>query len=685
MEMKTLLSIVDNSGTNKQTALTESVIQPKVESTTEQYFNAVNNELTTALKEERSQKQSAVKQVVNRVLDKLNEGKTVKDTAPKPRNFVAKNAINTGAGAHKDKKKAAKQGDVKHKNKELAEGSEFGAYYNEQLAQKVFDENPDLDTSGRADDVVKAGFKIASAEMGRAKAQSLFGYDEDFKGDFVTSYGWLQSRQDQDVPEAYYRRRGSSSAYDRDYASSVDNMNKRDSLAYQLDGGANDEGWGEEPRSNYPSGPQAKTRMVGMFFYNVPAGKEQEAASLGVKQTKSGKWAKTKYNTSGRTFSMQKDMADKAFGDGRWWAPKDESTQISEKAVSKSQQKFMGMVHAAKKGEEPASKEVAKVAKGMSAKAAKDFAATKHKGLPEKKKKDSVKENAIKVGAPVKVYSNVLKKAVFGKVVDLKEGRAYVQYNNTKIVMGHPINEVAAAPVATTAAKVAGASAGKLASRLVPGLGLAVGGYDAYDRAKKGDYAGAALSGAAGLASLIPGVGTAASLGLTGAQLARDYKKGTGAFAPDDATAPAPAPGGTIPNPSKYPTTSAEIKAFQQAKGLTVDGLIGPKTQAALVASGLKKPATAAPAQAATPAPATTTKTSSNTSVQGTLKMGKPSGPITYNGKVVQPGAPEYAAASAALIAAQGNATRARGQAAKAGTQVGPVSQGASQEIDRDY
>jgi hypothetical protein len=40
---------------------------------------------------------------------------------PKPRNFVAKNAINTGAGAHKDKKKAAKQGDVKHKKQEYAE------------------------------------------------------------------------------------------------------------------------------------------------------------------------------------------------------------------------------------------------------------------------------------------------------------------------------------------------------------------------------------------------------------------------------------------------------------------------------------------------------------------------------------------------------------------------------------
>jgi hypothetical protein len=59
---------------------------------------------------------------------------------------------------------------------------------------------------------------------------------------------------------------------------------------------------------------------------------------------------------------------------------------LSEKAVSKQQQKFMGMVHAAQKGEKPASKEVAKVAKDMGKKDAKDFASTKHKGLPEKKK-----------------------------------------------------------------------------------------------------------------------------------------------------------------------------------------------------------------------------------------------------------------------------------------------------------
>ena len=35
--------------------------------------------------------------------------------ASKPRNFVAKNQKTGGAGAHKDKKKAEKQGNVKHK------------------------------------------------------------------------------------------------------------------------------------------------------------------------------------------------------------------------------------------------------------------------------------------------------------------------------------------------------------------------------------------------------------------------------------------------------------------------------------------------------------------------------------------------------------------------------------------
>jgi len=59
---------------------------------------------------------------------------------------------------------------------------------------------------------------------------------------------------------------------------------------------------------------------------------------------------------------------------------------LTEKAVSKQQQKFMGMVHAMQKGEKVkgASPELKKAAKGMSKSDAKDFAKTKHKGLPQK-------------------------------------------------------------------------------------------------------------------------------------------------------------------------------------------------------------------------------------------------------------------------------------------------------------
>lgn len=42
---------------------------------------------------------------------------------PKPRNFVAKNAINSGAGAHKDKKRESKNGNTKHKNKKVVSES----------------------------------------------------------------------------------------------------------------------------------------------------------------------------------------------------------------------------------------------------------------------------------------------------------------------------------------------------------------------------------------------------------------------------------------------------------------------------------------------------------------------------------------------------------------------------------
>ena len=57
----------------------------------------------------------------------------------KPRNFVSKNAKMGGAGAHKDKKKAEKQGDFKHKNKEYADEGVFSFLKAEPAPKKKWD------------------------------------------------------------------------------------------------------------------------------------------------------------------------------------------------------------------------------------------------------------------------------------------------------------------------------------------------------------------------------------------------------------------------------------------------------------------------------------------------------------------------------------------------------------------
>jgi len=79
-------------------------------------------------------------------------------------------------------------------------------------------------------------------------------------------------------------------------------------------------------------------------------------------------------------------------------------------AVSKVQQRFMGMVHAVQKGDMNApSKEVAKVADGMTAKDSKEFASTKHAGLPDKKEDYAIrlKEHIRKLVKEMNVTGNV--------------------------------------------------------------------------------------------------------------------------------------------------------------------------------------------------------------------------------------------------------------------------------------
>jgi len=72
-----------------------------------------------------------------------------------------------------------------------------------------------------------------------------------------------------------------------------------------------------------------------------------------------------------------------------------EEISLEEKAKSKSQQQFMGMVNAYKNGKmsaSDASPEIERAADSMSDKEVDDFASTKHKGLPDHVKENNIKE-----------------------------------------------------------------------------------------------------------------------------------------------------------------------------------------------------------------------------------------------------------------------------------------------------
>lgn len=72
-------------------------------------------------------------------------------------------------------------------------------------------------------------------------------------------------------------------------------------------------------------------------------------------------------------------------------------TELQEKSKSKKQQQFFGIVRGMQKGDIPKKGEAGKKAKEMDPKDVKDFASTKHKGLPKKVESKEDKENIKKL------------------------------------------------------------------------------------------------------------------------------------------------------------------------------------------------------------------------------------------------------------------------------------------------
>ena len=100
----------------------------------------------------------------------------------------------------------------------------------------------------------------------------------------------------------------------------------------------------DEPKVYNGYGKVSQTpKLKGMFFYNVPEGKEQSAAACNVKKTKSGKWALPIYDTSGASSETQRKRADIMLGKGKWWEPKkvDEEVELDESERSEKKAKII--------------------------------------------------------------------------------------------------------------------------------------------------------------------------------------------------------------------------------------------------------------------------------------------------------------------------------------------------------
>ena len=144
-------------------------------------------------------------------------------------------------------------------------------------------------------------------------------------------------------------------------------------------------------------------------------------------------------------------------------------------------------------------------------------------------------------------------------------------------------------------AKVGAKAVGKSLLKKIPGVGLVAGGVFAAQRAMAGDWTGAGLELASGAAGTIPGVGTAASVGLDAALAARDM--GALGGTPETRAAEA-AQSGQAPKAATQPKQTAKVQGkpgggiFSKAAGfmkrnplMTAVGLGG----VGLAAVGAKK------------------------------------------------------------------------------------------------
>ena len=202
-----------------------------------------------------------------------------------------------------------------------------------------------------------------------------------------------------------YEKKGTKMMFGKRYNNCVKKegfSNWRDELGYEGKDSSKkiDEDWQKVNRNDKTDGLSQKA--VNAYRRENPGSKLKTAVTKDPKKLKKGsKSAKRRLSFCRRMKGMKKKLTsaktsrdpdsriNKALR--RWNCSYEPTgTTIAEKALSKKQQKFFGIVRAAQKGtlDGEASPQVQRAAADMKMKDVKKFASTKHKGLPEKVKSE---------------------------------------------------------------------------------------------------------------------------------------------------------------------------------------------------------------------------------------------------------------------------------------------------------
>jgi hypothetical protein len=325
------------------------------------------------------------------------------------------------------------------------------------IVESVYDE---LLEEGYAEDDIEEAIEYALTE-----ASVTYGHDTDKSPEKKTGAGRLAKAVGRLARQKLSSKvRGAKKAAKAAVATGARKVAKKAlGVARKIEGGDNKPSAAHtksRSASTYRGAGAGTKEKVSSGSYNAPSTTKKKAekpadpweGSATTPKTKKTAAPKTKKTAAPKTKTKAATKKKKSNLDDLLSSIRNEEFQLDEKALSRAQQRFMGMVYAAKQGETPASPEVAKAAAGISKKAARDFAKTKHTKLPEKKVEEAVtqmpgRETTPPAGTTAK-QDDIQRKQMLANKQKMMQKQMMLQRQQLqlqkqgKLPMGHAAEEV---------------------------------------------------------------------------------------------------------------------------------------------------------------------------------------------------------------------------------------------------